>query len=77
MASKTYYRNKEDGMLTGVSAGLADYFGADVTLIRILVAAFIFVTGFFPGFFVYLVAAVVAPVKPASKSAKSETKESK
>lgn len=32
------YRDRENGMLFGVCAGLADYFGFDVKLTRILVA---------------------------------------
>jgi phage shock protein C len=40
------YRNKRDGMIAGVCAGFADYFGFDVGMTRVVVviAAFIFPT---------------------------------
>ena len=55
------YRNSEKGMIFGVCAGLADYFGFDVTIVRVLV-----VLGalFFPGPLVvvgYLVMALLLP----------------
>ena len=31
-----FHLNKRDGKLMGVCAGIADYFGVDVTLVRIL-----------------------------------------
>lgn len=55
------YRNSEKGMIFGVCAGLADYFGFDVTIVRVVV-----VLGalFFPGPLVivgYLIMALLLP----------------
>lgn len=52
-----------DKVLTGVLGGLAEYFGADKTLVRIIGAALMMVTGFFPGVFLYIIAAVIMPEK--------------
>ena len=38
-----------DKVLTGVLGGFAEYFGADKALVRIIGAALMIVTGFFPG----------------------------
>jgi phage shock protein C len=40
------YRNKRDGMIAGVCAGFADYFGFDLNMTRVVlvIAAFIFQT---------------------------------
>ncbi len=55
------YRNSEKGMVFGVCAGLADYFGFDVTIVRVLV---VLGTLFFPGPLVivgYLIMALLLP----------------
>ena len=41
----------------------AEYFGADKALVRIIGAALMMVTGFFPGVFLYIIAAVIMPEK--------------
>lgn len=58
------YRNSEQGMVFGVCAGLADYFGFDVTIVRVIV---VLATFFFPGPLVlvgYLVMALLLPKDP-------------
>lgn len=57
----TRSRNK---MLAGVCAGLADYIGMDVSLIRILVVLATLATGVIYGLLIYLVAALVMPPPP-------------
>lgn len=56
------YRVPERGMLTGLCAGLAEYFKTDVTIVRLLAVLAIFITS---GFFilVYFIAAIVVPTK--------------
>ena len=45
---KTLYRDPKNGKLGGVCAGIAEYFGAEVWIIRLLaVSAFLFSGGFF------------------------------
>ena len=63
-ASRTrFYRDKRNGKLFGVCAGIADYTGFDVALVRICFLAAMFMSGggVLP---FYFIAAMVAPTKP-------------
>lgn len=65
-ASRTrFYRDKRNGMVFGVCAGIADYTGFDVSLVRVafLVAMFMSGGGVLP---FYIIAAIVTPTKPAA-----------
>ena len=45
---KTLYRDPKNGKLAGVCAGIAEYFGAEIWIVRLLVvSAFLFSAGFF------------------------------
>ncbi len=60
---KKLYRSTTDTMLGGVCAGLADYFGMDATIMRL-----IFVALFFSGtvgFWFYVILWIVVPEEPA------------
>lgn len=64
MNSRTkFYLDKQNKQLSGVCAGIADYTGIDVTIVRI---ALIVLTVTTSGSFIlaYLIAAWVAPEKP-------------
>ena len=63
-ASRTrFYRDKRHGKLFGVCAGIADYTGFDVALVRICFLAAVFMSGgSVPPF--YFIAGWVAPTKP-------------
>lgn len=58
-----FYRDKKNGKVMGVCAGIADYTGFDVTLVRILFVAAILMGGgaLIP---VYFIAGWLAPDKP-------------
>src|SRR5918998_6889733 len=63
-ASRTrFYRDKRNGKVMGVCAGIADYTGFDVTLVRICLIAAVFLSSgsILP---VYFIAGLVAPTKP-------------
>ena len=65
-ASRTrFYRDKRHGKLFGVCAGIADYTGFDVALVRICFLAAMFMSGggILP---FYFIAAMVAPTNPMS-----------
>ena len=63
-ASRTrFYRDKRNGKLFGVCAGIADYTGFDVTLVRVCFLAALFMSGFGILPF-YFIAGFVAPTKP-------------
>ncbi len=63
-ASRTkFYRDKRHGKVMGVCAGLADYTGFDVNLVRVCFLAAVFMSGggILP---FYVIAGFVTPVKP-------------
>jgi len=60
--SKRLYRSN-NRMVAGVLGGIAEYLDVDPTVIRL---AYVFLTIFtagFPGFFAYIVAALIVPAK--------------
>lgn len=64
-ASRTrFYRDKRNGKVMGICAGIADYTGFDVTLVRICMIAALFLSSgsIIP---IYLIAGWISPVKPA------------
>jgi phage shock protein C len=58
--TKVLVRPRKGRMVAGVCAGLAEYFGMDVTLIRVIVAVVAVITGG-AGILAYLVAWVIIP----------------
>ena len=58
----TLYRDKQNGKLLGVCAGIADYTGVNVLWVRLAALIFAFATGF--GFPLYIVAAMLMGKKP-------------
>jgi phage shock protein PspC (stress-responsive transcriptional regulator) len=59
MERKRLYKSKDDCMLFGVCGGVAEYFGVDSTIIRLLVAVFCLCLG--TGLVAYLISALVIP----------------
>jgi phage shock protein C len=57
---KVLVRKRNGRMIAGVCAGLADYLGSDVTLVRVIVAAIAVLTGG-AGILAYLVAWAIIP----------------
>lgn len=49
--------------LAGVCAGIAEYFGWEVTLTRILYVVLSIFTGSFPGIILYIILMVIMPEK--------------
>jgi phage shock protein C len=65
-ASRTrFYRDKRNGKVMGVCAGIADYTGFDVALVRICFLAAVFMSGGSVLPF-YFIAGWVAPTKPTA-----------
>ena len=63
-ASRTrFYRDKRDGKVMGICAGIADYTGFDVTLVRICMLAALFLSSgsVIP---IYFIAGWITPAKP-------------
>lgn len=68
------YRNTTVGLLGGVLAGLADYFGQDVVLWRVGAIVLLILTGLMPGLLVYLVAWIIIPARPLAGAAPDSVK---
>lgn len=62
MMGKRLYKSRTDVKVDGVCAGVAHYFGIDVTLVRIIWLVSVFMGS--AGFWVYLVCAIVMPREP-------------
>lgn len=64
---KKLYRSTTDRKIAGVCGGLADYFDADATLVRV---GFVILTllGGFPGFLTYFILWLVISERPSSES---------
>lgn len=64
MNQKKLYRNTDDKMIAGVLSGVADYFGWDVTLVRLGFVGLMLITRIFPLTILYILAAFIIPEKP-------------
>ena len=65
-ASRTrFYRDKRNGKMFGICAGIADYTGFDVAIVRVCFLAAMFMSGggILP---FYFIAAMVTPTKPVA-----------
>jgi phage shock protein C len=67
-----FYRDKRNGKWMGVCAGIADYTGVDVTLIRIGFVLATVLGGSGIVVVAYLVAGWIAPVKPSELAYQSK-----
>jgi phage shock protein PspC (stress-responsive transcriptional regulator) len=65
--TKVLVRSRKGRMVAGICAGLAEYFGWDVTLVRVLVAVGCVITGG-TGVLAYLVAWAIIPEEGENSS---------
>jgi phage shock protein C len=76
--TKVLVRKRDGRMVAGVCAGLADYLGSDVTLVRVIVAAIAIITGG-AGILAYLVAWAIIPEEgqksPVAENPATRTRE--
>ena len=66
---KRLYRSKTDKKLCGVCAGVAEYFGIDPTIVRVIWALLAFFYG--TSILLYVIMALVVPEQPAGGAFKS------
>ncbi|MDR2896900.1 MAG: PspC domain-containing protein [Propionibacteriaceae bacterium] len=66
MSNRRFCRSRSNRILGGVAGGIADYFGLDVTLTRLIVAAVVIFTGV--GLIGYILAWIIIPAEGASTS---------
>lgn len=57
------YRSR-NGMIAGVCAGFAEHFDLSVFWTRVIATGVVICTGFWPGVFIYLIAALVMKKDP-------------
>lgn len=58
---KKLTRSRDDRMIAGVCGGLAEYFGVDPTLVRIIYAVGSLLSAAFPGTLAYIVLWIIMP----------------
>ena len=58
---RRFLRSRTNRVLAGVCGGIAEYYGSDVTAVRILAVVIAVSTGILPLLFLYLIAAVLVP----------------
>ena len=64
MENKRLYRSRENKMLGGVCAGIAEYLNVDPTLVRLIWAFFVVFAG--TGILAYIICWIVIPEKPTN-----------
>ncbi len=62
METKRLYRSRTERQLAGVCGGLAEYFGVDPTIVRILFVILALAGG--PGLIFYIILALIIPEEP-------------
>lgn len=65
MSAKRLYRSRTERKISGVCGGLAEYFSADPTVVRVLFLAAALLWG--GGFVLYLIMAFVVPEAPLAE----------
>lgn len=63
--AKRLYRSRDDRIVAGVAGGLAEYFGIDPTIVRMLWLLAL-LPGGVPGLVPYLICWLIIPLKPPS-----------
>lgn len=65
MSEKRLYRSRSEKLLFGVTAGLADYFETDPTIVRLVFVLLCFLGGI--GIVLYIALVIVMPEEPAGR----------
>lgn len=63
--TKRLYRSTHDRKIAGVCGGIAEYFGIDPTIVRVI-AVLLLLPGGLPGFVPYVVLWIVVPLAPST-----------
>lgn len=64
---KHLYRSRKNRVWAGVIGGVGEYFNIDPSLLRLAWIVIVFMSGFFPGLFAYIVAMLVIPQEPINQ----------
>ena len=60
---KRLYRSRTDKKIAGICGGIAEYFGIDATIVRVIFVLLL-LPGGLPGFLPYLILWIVVPKEP-------------
>jgi phage shock protein C len=71
MVEKRLYRLRENAMIAGICAGLAEYFNIDPSLVRLATVILIFPGGL--SIWAYIIAWIIIPQKPLVSSSVQES----
>ena len=63
---KRMYRSRSDRKIWGVCSGVANYFGIDPTVVRVIAAVSIFVSGL--GIIAYIIMAIIVPLEDSANT---------
>jgi phage shock protein C len=63
-ADRVLRRSRHNRMIAGVVGGLAEYFGLDPTLLRIIYVLVSIFSAAFPGILVYIILWILVPEEP-------------
>jgi phage shock protein C len=66
MEKKILYRSNSNKVISGVLAGVGEYFDIDPTIVRLGYVILAIATGLFPAAIGYLIAVLIIPEKPIS-----------
>lgn len=61
---KHLYKSRKNRVWAGVIGGVGEYFNIDPSLLRLAWIVLVFMSGFFPGLFAYIIAMLVIPETP-------------
>lgn len=61
---KHLYKSRKNRVWAGIIGGVGEYFNVDASILRLTWIVLVFMTGFFPGLFAYIVAMLVIPQAP-------------
>jgi len=59
--AKRLYRSRTNKKISGVCAGIGDYFNIDPTVVRVAFVLLAFISGIIPGILAYIVLALIIP----------------
>jgi phage shock protein C len=72
--TKILVRSRDDRMVAGICAGVAKYFGIDVTMVRVILVVVCLITGG-AGILAYLVAWAIIPEESETSTAENAASE--
>jgi len=68
---KRFYRSRSDRMIAGVCGGLAQCFGIDSTIVRLIFVLLIFATGL--GILAYIIMVIIVPLESSEATEPKDT----